>query len=157
MELQYLTLRCDAYDITVMSRGLEAVRERMFNIDERLKNRETAKEVTNKEKSLYDTLEVCEELYARGYKISNVDLYRSKATEFCSDPDDNHIIIPPFAVIDGLGANVARSVEEARKNGEFLSKEDIIKRTQLSSTLVKKLDDLGCLEGMQESNQISLF
>ena len=155
--IQYLTLRCDAYDITVMSRGLEAVRERMFNIDERLKNRETAKEVTNKEKSLYDTLEVCEELYARGYKISNVDLYHSKATEFCSDPDDNHIIIPPFVVIDGLGANVARSVEEARKNGEFLSKEDIIKRTQLSSTLVKKLDDLGCLEGMQESNQISLF
>ena len=120
--IQYLTLRCDAYDITVMSRGLEAVRERMFNIDERLKNRETAKEVTNKEKSLYDTLEVCEELYARGYKISNVDLYRSKATEFCSDTDDNHIIIPPFVVIDGLGANVARSVEEARKNGEFLSK-----------------------------------
>ncbi len=155
--IQYLTLRCDAYEITVMSRGLEAVRERMFNIDERLKNRETAKEVSNKEKSLFDTLEVCEELYARGYKISNVDLYRSKATEFCSDPDDNHVIIPPFVVIDGLGANVARSVEEARKQGEFLSKEDLIKRTQLSSTLVKKLDDLGCLEGLQESNQISLF
>lgn len=155
--IQYLTLRCDAYDITVMSRGLEAVRERMFNIDERLKNRETAKEVSNKEKSLFDTLEVCEELYARGYKISNVDLYRSKATEFSSDPDDNHVIIPPFVVIDGLGANVAKSVEEARKQGEFLSKEDLIKRTQLSSTLVKKLDDLGCLEGLQESNQISLF
>ena len=155
--IQYLTLRCDAYDITVMSRGLEAVRERMFNISERLKNRETAKEVSNKEKSLYDTLEVCEELYARGYKISNVDLYRSKATEFCSDPNDNHIIIPPFVVIDGLGANVARSVEEARKNGEFLSKEDIIKRTQLSSTLIRKLDELGCLEGLQESNQMSLF
>ncbi len=155
--IQYLTLRCDAYDITVMSRGLEAVRERMFNIDERLKNRETAREVTNKEKSLFDTLEVCEELYARGYKISNVDLYRSKATEFCSDPDDNHVIIPPFVVIDGLGANVAKSVEEARKQGEFLSKEDLIKRTQLSSTLVKKLDDLGCLQGLQESNQISLF
>ncbi|MBR2594778.1 MAG: hypothetical protein IKE06_00465, partial [Solobacterium sp.] len=57
----------------------------------------------------------------------------------------------------GLGANVARSIEEARRQGEFLSKEDILKRTQLSTSLLRRLEIMGCLDGMQESNQISLF
>jgi hypothetical protein len=40
---------------------------------------------------------------------------------------------------------------------EFLSKEDLLKRTSLSSTLLKKLESMGVLEGMQEENQLSLF
>ena len=60
-------------------------------------------------------------------------------------------------MIDGLGDNVARTVEAARNEAAFISKEDILKRTQLSATLLKKLDTLGCLEGMQETNQMSLF
>ena len=155
--VQYLTLRCDAYEIETMTKGLEAVQERMKEISEKMRDRFGPNAATNKEKALFDTLEVCEELYARGYRIGNVDLYRSKATEFMADPDDNHVIIPPFVVIDGLGANVARSIEAAREAGEFLSKEDILKRTQLSATLLKKLELLGCLKGLQESNQMSLF
>ena len=112
---------------------------------------------TNKERSLYDTLEVCLEMYARGYSIANIDIYKSKATQFTFEKDNPKVIIPPFVTIDGLGANVAKSIEEAREKGEFLSKEDLIKRTQLSNTLVRKLEILGCLNGMQEENQMSLF
>ncbi len=155
--IQYLTLRCDAYEIETMSRGIESVRERMIDIQSRMNDRNAAVPVSNKEKALYDTLEVCEEMYARGYKIGNVDLYHSKATQFCIINGDTHTIIPPFTVIDGLGANVAKSVEEARKKAEFLSKEDILKRTQLSATLLKKLETMGCLEGLQDTNQMSLF
>ncbi len=155
--VQYLTLRCDAYEIETMTKGIEAVRDRMNDIQTRLQDRSSANPVSNKEKSLFDTLEVCEELYARGYRIGNVDLYRSKARSFTCDPDDHHVIIPPFTVIDGLGGNVADSIEKARSQAEFLSKEDILKRTQLSDTLLKKLDQLGCLEGIQERNQLSLF
>ena len=155
--IQFLSLRCDAYEIETMSKGIEAVRMRMQDIQSRMQDRNAAVPVTNKEKSLYDTLEACEELYARGFRIGNVDLYKSLATRFSADPDDDKCIIPPFTVIDGLGANVARTVEEARKKAEFISKEDIIRRTQLSATLLKKLDALGCLAGMQETNQMSLF
>lgn len=52
---------------------------------------------------------------------------------------------------------MAKSIVEARKQGEFLSKEDLINRTQLSQTLMRKLEVLGTLEGMQEENQLSLF
>ncbi|MBR2676674.1 MAG: PolC-type DNA polymerase III [Solobacterium sp.] len=155
--VQYLTLRCDAYEIETMTKGIEAVRDRMNDIQMRQQDRNTTNPVSNKEKSLFDTLEVCEELYARGFRIGNVDLYRSKARAFTCDPDDHHVIIPPFTVIDGLGGNVADSIEKARAQAEFLSKEDILKRTQLSDTLLKKLDQLGCLEGIQERNQLSLF
>ena len=89
--------------------------------------------------------------------MSNIDLYRSLATEFRVDPDNEKVIIPPFIILDGLGDNVAISIVEARKNGEFLSKEDLANRTQLSTTLIKKLDSLNVLQGMEETNQISLF
>jgi len=155
--VQFLTLRCDAYEIETMTRGLEAIRERMNDIQSRLADRNAAVPVSNKEKSLFDTLEVCEELYARGYRIGNVDLYHSKARVFSYDPQDHQVIIPPFTVIDGLGGNVADSIERARNEAPFLSREDILKRTQLSDTLMKKLGSLGCLEGISERNQLSLF
>ena len=41
-------------------------------------------------------------------------------------------IIPPFTVIDGLGAAVGQSIVDARVNGEFLSKQDLMMRTQVS-------------------------
>ncbi|MDO4414887.1 MAG: PolC-type DNA polymerase III [Erysipelotrichaceae bacterium] len=155
--IQFLSLRCDAYEIETMSKGIEAVRMRMQDIQSRMQDRNAAVPVTNKEKSLYDTLEACEELYARGFRIGNVHLYKSLAVHFTKDPDDDRCIIPPFTVIDGLGANVAKTVEAARAKAEFISKEDILKRTQLSATLIKKLEALGVLEGMQETNQMSLF
>ena len=155
--IQYFTCRCDAYEIETMTKGLEAIRARMKDISERQAERNPVNPVTNKEKALYDTLEVCEELYARGFKIGNVDLYKSKASEFTADPDDPKAIVPPFTVIDGLGFNVGRSVEEARNKAPFLSKEDLEKRTQLSGTMIKKLDSMGVLTGLQDRNQMSLF
>ena len=113
--------------------------------------------MTNKEKSLLSTLEVCEELYARGYSIAKVDINKSDATNFKVFKEDTHTIIPPFTVVDGLGANVARSIVKAREENPFLSKEDIIKRTDLSSTMLKKLESLGAVEGFSETNQMSLF
>ncbi|WP_277062073.1 PolC-type DNA polymerase III [Solobacterium moorei] len=155
--IQYLTLRCDTYEIETMAKGIDVIRTRMNDISTRIAERNPENPVSNKEKSLFDVLEVCEELYARGYNISNVDLYKSLATEFRMSPDNPKTIIPPFTVIDGLGVNVAKSIEEAREKGEFLSKEDILKRTQVSSSMLVKLAHMGCLEGLQESNQMSLF
>lgn len=155
--IQFFTHRCDAYELDTMCKGIEAIRVRMKDIQDRLADRNTLNPVSNKEKALFDTLEVCEELYARGYRISNVDLYKSHASEFIADSEDEKTIIPPFTVIDGLGGNVAKSIEIARNEAEFLSKEDLEKRTQLSSTLIKKLDAIGVLEGLQELNQLSLF
>ena len=155
--IQYFTLRADAYEIETMTKGLEPIRERMKDIQSRMADRKALNPVTNKEKALLATLEVCEEMVARGYIMTNVDLYKSKATVFSRDPDNPKAIVPPFTVIDGLGANVARSIEEARAKAAFLSKEDLEKRTQLSGTMIKKLDMMGVTSGLSERNQLSLF
>ena len=96
-------------------------------------------------------------MHLRGFYFSNIDLMRSTAREFIVDQDNKNHIIPPFSCIDGLGESVAETIVEARKEREFLSKEDLLKRTSLSSTLLKKLESMGVLEGMQEENQLSLF
>ena len=153
--VSYFSLRCDAYELSTMVKDADSIYERMKELYAKMQSRENP--ATKKEKDIYDTLEVCYEMVSRGYRLLNIDLYRSLATEFLVNPDNNHEIIPPFAVLDGLGGNVAESIVEARKDRPFLSKEDLVDRTQLSTTLLKKLDELGVTKGLDESNQISLF
>ena len=112
---------------------------------------------SDKELAIYDTLELALEMVLRGFRFSNISINRSAATEFIVDPDDPKAIIPPFTSIDGLGSNVGLSVVKAREEKPFLSKEDVLKRTQLSKTLVEKLADMNALEGLDEENQMTLF
>ena len=151
--VSYFTLRCDAYEIETMVKDADTIYARMKELLAKIQSREANK----KEKDTYDTLEVCYEMVSRGYRMTNIDLYKSLATDFRVNPDNNHEIIPPFKILDGLGDNVARSIVEAREEREFLSKEDLMDRTQISQTLLKKLDQLGVLSGLDDTNQISLF
>ena len=92
----------------------------------------------------------------RGYSFSNIDLYRSDASKFVVDYESKSLI-PPFITIDGLGENNAVTVVEERKNGEFFSKEDLLRRTKLTSTNVQDLTDMGVLDNLSDSDQLSLF
>ena len=47
-------------------------------------------------------------------------------------------------------------MEEAKK-GKFLSKDDLRIRAKLSKNVIDKMSEVGLLEGMPESNQLSLF
>ena len=49
------------------------------------------------------------------------------------------------------------SLEIADAEEEFLSKEDLQQRGRVSRAIIDYLDELGCLEGMPEANQLSLF
>ncbi len=90
----------------------------------------------------------------RGFSFQKVDLYRSSATEFIVEGDS---LLPPFNAVDGLGTNAALNIVEARKDGEFLSKEDFQERSQDWKTVLEYLEQHGALEGMEEKNQLSLF
>jgi DNA polymerase-3 subunit alpha (Gram-positive type) len=65
--------------------------------------------------------------------------------------------MPSFASIDGLGDKAADQLVEAAKDGQFLSKDDLRTRAKLSKTVVDLMEDLGIIEGLPESNQLSLF
>ncbi len=156
--ISFFSLRADAYDIEAFIGGKLAIENRLNDINNRLNEaKNNGNDVTQKERDLLITLEVALEMHLRGYRFSNLDLNRSLATEFTLDERDEKVLIPPFITIDGLGANAARSIVSARNELPFISKEDILKRTLLSTTLINRLEQLQVLKHLQDENQLALF
>ncbi len=148
----FFSLRANQYDLEAMIKGEQAIIKRLEELKQkRYKDSLSAKE-EEQEKTLFIALEMAE----RGYRISNIDLYKSQATAFIVD-HETQTIIPSFASIDGLGENAALSVIEARANGEFLSKEDLIKRTKLNSQNIAALEELHVLDNLPDTDQLDLF
>lgn len=144
----YFSVRASDFELETMVKGSDALRNRIKEIKQK------GNEASPKEKSLLTVLEVALEMTERGFHFQNVDLYRSSATDFLVDGNS---LIPPFKVVDGLGTNAAFNIVKAREQGEFLSKEDLRERSKISKTVLQYLDDFGCLEGLEEKNQLSFF
>ena len=131
-----------------MTHGRERVRSKIEEL-EKLGNN-----ITQKEKNVLTILEVANEMYARGIRFLPVDLYKSEAAKFQITPEG---IRPPFNALQGLGLAAAGNIVEARKDGEFLSIEDLRLRAKISKAVIEILQLNGCLEGIPESSQMSLF
>ena len=150
----FFSVRSKQYDIIPMIKGEEAIINRLDQL--KVKEKTTGEKLTPKEEEQMKTLTIAVEMTQRGYKFSNIDLYKSDATKFVVD-HETQSLIPPFSAIDGLGENNAITVIEERKKKPFTSKEDLLRRTKLTSTNVKDLTDLGVLDNLNESDQLSLF
>ncbi|MFB5660529.1 PolC-type DNA polymerase III [Alteribacillus sp. HJP-4] len=144
----YFTVRAADFDLAVMTKGGTSIRSRIEEIQVK------GLEASPKEKNLVTVLELALEMCERGYTFQKVDLYRSEAVEFVVDGES---LIPPFNALDGVGTNAAHNIVSARKDGEFLSKEDLQQRSKATKTVIEHLDLHGCLEGLPDSNQLSLF
>ena len=150
----FFSTRSKQYDIQTMIKGKEAVIDRLDEL--KLKSRSKVEKLSNKEAEQVKTLHIALEMLQRGYKFSNINLYKSDPVNFVVD-HENKSLIPPFTTIDGLGESAAASVKEAREQGEFFSKEDLLRRTKLSSTNVQDLSEMGVLDNLNETDQLSLF
>lgn len=144
----YFTVRATDYDLLTMTKGTASMRAKIKEINDK------GLEASPKEKNLLTVLEIALEMGERGFSFAKPDLYKSDASVFIIE--DNKLI-PPFDSIPSLGTNVAKAIVEARKDGIFLSKEDLQQRGRVSKTVIEYMDSLGCLEGMPDSNQLSLF
>ncbi len=147
----YFSTRCDAFDIHTLLGGYEAIRDKILEIRDKKSKRDPS--LKKKDEDLIDLFDVALEMTARGYTFSNIDIDSSHSKNFVVDHETNSLI-PPFICIDGLGESVGDSIMEARKNGPFLSKEEILKRTQLSLTCFKTLEQLGVFKDLNEENQL---
>ena len=49
------------------------------------------------------------------------------------------------------------NIQKERENGEFISKEELRKRTKISKTVIETLTNHGSLDNMSDENQLSLF
>ena len=144
----YFTIRADAFDADIMCNGEERAKNKMKEIE--LKGNSASKT----EQDTYQVLELILEFYERGLNFLPVDLYKSDATKFIVENDG---IRPPFNKVPGFGTVAAESLVEARKEGKFMSINDLKIRAKIGDKAVEVLKSTGCLEGMSQSNQLSLF
>lgn len=146
----YFSVRADDFDVALMAKGKSAILEKIDEIEAK------GNTALPKEKSFLTVLEVALEMVARGYRFLPVDLYRSDATRFLID-EEKGALIPPFAAISGVGETAAKNLYDAAQAGPFLSLEDLQERGRASRTVVDILVELRCVEGLPETNQLSLF
>ena len=144
----YFSIRADAFDSDIMCHGKEKVKNEMKRIELLGQN------ATQKDSAMYETLEIVNEMYERGISFLPIDLYESSATRFRMEDEG---IRPPLNSIPGFGTVAAQGVEEARKDGEFMSINDLKLRAKLGKSGIEMLSNAGCLKGMSQSNQMSLF
>ncbi len=142
----------DAFDAAVMTKGIEVVKNKIKEIDQKMDNHEA----TVKEQDLYTTLEACYEFYLRGYEFSPIDLYESDATKFKVSGEK---LTPPFVAISGLGETAALDLVRVRQSGkQFVSIEEVqASCTKVSNTHIEQLKNMGALGNLPETSQMSLF
>ena len=98
--------------------------------------------------------ELAKEMFSRGFGIEHVDLYKSDAERFIVLENS---LLPPLASLDGVGQVAAKGIEEARKSGKFTSIEDLQNKSGINKTSIAVLKEHGCLNDLDETDQISLF
>ena len=144
----YFSIRADEFDSDCMIYGVDKVIAKMKEIDEQ------GNSATAKDKNMYSILELVREMYERGINFLPIDLYKSHATKFIMEDDG---IRPPLNSIPGLGDVAAEGIYKARLEEAFESIEDMQQRSKIGKSVTDLLDKAGCLKGMTQSNQLSLF
>lgn len=138
----------DDFDSDCMIFGKEKVKNKMKEIDL------LGNSATQKDKTMYPILELVLEMYERGFEFLPMDLYKSDATKFIVE---DNALRPPLNSIPGLGTVAALGIAEARKDGKFMSIDDLKIRSKVGNSVTDILKKYGCLKGMSQSNQMSLF
>ena len=111
-------------------------------------------ENVKKEQDTLKDMRIVQEMYARGYEFTQIDLYTAQAHRFQIIDGK---LMPALDSIEGLGDKAADAVVLAARDGKFLSKDDFRQRTKVSKTVIDFMDDLGIFGDIPESNQFSLF
>lgn len=144
----YFTMKASDFDADLIVKGKEVVKNKIKELEA------IGNALSQKEKDFLTVLEVVYEMYCRGFGFLPVDIYKSDSDKF-TVLDNN--LLPPLRALQGVGENAARSICACRKNGEFISIEDLRERAKVTKTVIEMLQNHGCLKDMPVTNQLSLF
>ncbi len=146
----YFTAAPDGFDGELVLSGPSAVKARIEEYNSK------GADATQKEETQLAALQIVYEYYQRGFKFLPVDIFKSDATAFL--PENGKIRVP-FMCLSGLGGGAAEKLAAARDSfgGERFSIEDLRERSRVSKTVIETLRRNGVLDGIDESNQLSMF
>ncbi|MDR3270320.1 MAG: PolC-type DNA polymerase III [Peptococcaceae bacterium] len=142
------TVRAGDFDADLIIQGREVCQKKIKEIEGK------GNEASAKEKGLISLLELAVEMDCRGVPLHRVDLWASDAAKFTLKGAG---ILPPLVALQGLGDTAAQNIVRVREAGSIRSVEDLTALAHLTKNVVEILQQHGCLEGLPEENQLSLF
>ncbi|MBQ3864971.1 MAG: PolC-type DNA polymerase III [Clostridia bacterium] len=144
----YFTVRADEFDISLMCQEPPQLLRAMDSI------RALGKAATARDDRLMVLLEIVYEMRMRGFEFLPLDLYKSAVDTFTIEDGK---IRPPLNRLPGVGQAAAEAIGRVRRDGPFLSVEDLRLRSRVSGSVIEMLRSQGALKGLQETSQVSLF
>ncbi len=144
----YFTAAPNGFDGSIVLRGRSGVVAAINEV------RTKGNEATQKEEDTADALCLVLESMARGVRYLPPNLYSSDAKAFL--PEDGKIRMP-FTALPGLGEAAAEKIVHVRSDGEFFSIKELQERAGLSKAVMEILRANSVLDGMNETNQMTLF
>ena len=144
----FFTVAPGGFDAEIVMQGKHAAVSKVKEIEKK------GNEATQKENEMVSTLQLVNEFYARGFKFLPVALYKSDSHEFLIE--DGKVRLP-YISLSGLGEIAALKIAEVCREEELMSIEELRHRAKLSKTVIDILQKNKVLDGLSETNQISIF
>ncbi len=144
----YLSTKLADFNWDAAKKGIDGVTARMDQII--LKG----KEATKKEQDEMITLELCYEMFARGYEFAKPSLKSSEPDKFFTI--DGKVQVP-LCGLEGIGETVGLQIYEEYNKKPFSTVDDIRTRAKANKVAIEALRENGILDGLPETDQISFF
>lgn len=146
----YFTVRGDDIDYEAAVGGTKVAQQHLKEVSARLKEEKKAKD-----EDIQVSLQLVNEMLARGYEFLPIELGKSRASKYVVE--DGKVRLP-FSALKGVGESAAVALERATINGqEYLSIEELQQATGVSSTVMENLKNVGALGGLPDTSQVSFF
>ena len=146
----YFTVRGDDIDYEAAVGGVKVAQQHLKEVNARLREERKAKD-----EDIQVSLQLVNEMLARGYEFLPIQLGKSRATQYVVEDDKVRL---PFASLKGVGESAAVALERATINGqEYLSIEELQQATGVSSAVMENLKNVGALGGLPDTSQVSFF
>ena len=144
----YFSIRAKAFDYELMCQGKEKLEAQMNDYKKRFN------ELSQKEQASYGDMRIVQEMYARGYEFTPIDIFTASAKNFRIVDGK---LMPALNSIDGMGDKAAEGVVEAVKDGPFTSCENFKNRSKVSGTIMEKMREMGLLGSLPLNDQMTLL
>lgn len=146
----YFTVRGDDIDYEAAVGGKTIAMQHLKAVNARLKEEKKAKD-----EDIQVSLQIVNEMLARGYEFLPIRLGKSRANQYLLE--DGKIRLP-FSALKGVGETAAMALEKATIEGQsYLSQEELQMACGVSNTVMETLNQVGALGDMPATSQISFF
>lgn len=146
----YFSKRTEEFDANEVIKGQQFIKRKLDELEIVSEERK----LDDKESDVLADYQVVYEYYLRGFTFERANIYESAAEDFIIKKNS---LLMSLSSIVGVSPAAASGIVKARAGGKFSSIEDLKSRAGLNKTSLAALKSHGCLKGLEETNQLSLF